>query len=274
MPEAIQKPQQNAVQRFRTVLEDPIVQEQFKNALEENAPLFVASLIDVVSNDKVLQECSPKDLIREAFKAATLKLPINKGLGFAWIVPFREKGVPKPQMQIGYKGYIQLAQRTAQYRYINADIVYEGELKKADKLTGEINLNGEATGDKVIGYFAHIETTNGFRKTLYMTKAQIESHAKRYSKSFSQGFSPWKTNFDEMAMKTVINSLLKRYGILSVEMLGAFQGDDDQRTPEAKAQDDITNFANSESAGFSDAEIIEPAKKIEGTANGKVKAPF
>ncbi|KAA6230669.1 recombinase [Chlorobium phaeovibrioides] len=274
MSEAIQTPQQNAVQRFRTVLEDPIVQEQFKNALEENAPLFVASLIDVVSNDKVLQECSPKDLIREAFKAATLKLPINKGLGFAWIVPFREKGVPKPQMQIGYKGYIQLAQRTAQYRYINADIVYEGELKKADKLTGEINLNGEATGDKVIGYFAHIETTNGFRKTLYMTKAQIESHAKRYSKSFSQGFSPWKTNFDEMAMKTVINSLLKRYGILSVEMLGAFQGDDDQRTPEAKAQDDITNFANSESAGFSDAEIIEPAKKIEGTANGKVKAPF
>ncbi|WP_225739512.1 recombinase RecT [Chlorobium phaeovibrioides] len=285
----MQKPQQNAVQRFRSVLEDPIVQEQFKNALQENAPLFVASLIDVVSNDKVLQECSPKDLIREAFKAATLKLPINKGLGFAWIVPFREKGVPKPQMQIGYKGYIQLAQRTAQYRYINADIVYEGELKKADKLTGEIDLNGEATGDKVIGYFAHIETTNGFRKTLYMTKAQIESHAKRYSKSFSQGFSPWKTNFDEMAMKTVINALLKRYGILSVEMLGAFQGDDDQRTPEAKAQDDITNFANSESAGFSDAEIIEPATarmaqakapqaesawEPVGATNGKARAPF
>ncbi|KAA6233131.1 recombinase [Chlorobium phaeovibrioides] len=289
MSEAMQKPQQNAVQRFRSVLEDPIVQEQFKNALQENAPLFVASLIDVVSNDKVLQECSPKDLIREAFKAATLKLPINKGLGFAWIVPFREKGVPKPQMQIGYKGYIQLAQRTAQYRYINADIVYEGELKKADKLTGEIDLNGEATGDKVIGYFAHIETTNGFRKTLYMTKAQIESHAKRYSKSFSQGFSPWKTNFDEMAMKTVINALLKRYGILSVEMLGAFQGDDDQRTPEAKAQDDITNFANSESAGFSDAEIIEPATarmaqakapqaesawEPVGATNGKARAPF
>lgn len=285
----MQKPQQNAVQRFRSVLEDPIVQEQFKNALEENAPLFVASLIDVVSNDKVLQECSPKDLIREAFKAATLKLPINKGLGFAWIVPFREKGVPKPQMQIGYKGYIQLAQRTAQYRYINADIVYEGELKKADKLTGEIDLNGEATGDKVIGYFSHIETTNGFRKTLYMSKAQVESHAKRYSKSFSQGFSPWKTNFDEMAMKTVINALLKRYGILSVEMLGAFQGDDDQRTPEAKAQDDITNFANSESAGFSDAEIIEPATgrmaqakapqaesawEPVGATNGKARAPF
>jgi len=289
MSEAIQTPQQNAVQRFRTVLEDPIVQEQFKNALEENAPLFVASLIDVVSNDKVLQECSPKDLIREAFKAATLKLPINKGLGFAWIVPFREKGVPKPQMQIGYKGYIQLAQRTAQYRYINADIVYEGELKKADKLTGEIDLNGEATGDKVIGYFSHIETTNGFRKTLYMSKAQVESHAKRYSKSFGQGYSPWKTNFDEMAMKTVINALLKRYGILSVEMLGAFQGDDDQRTPEAKAQDDITNFANSESAGFSDAEVVgqaqvegapkrgvkvPPAQQAVAATNGKARAPF
>ena len=262
-----QTQQMTPVQKFRSVLENPVVQEQFRNALADNTPLFVASLIDVVSNDKTLSVCQPNELIREALKAATLKLPINKGLGFAWIVPFKEKGEPKPQMQIGYKGYIQLALRTAQYRYINADMVFDGELKKADKLTGEIDLNGEAKSDQVIGYFAHLETINGFRKTLYMTKAQIEAHAKRYSKSYSQNFSPWKSNFDEMALKTVITSLLKRYGILSVDMLGAFDGDNDERTAEAKANDEIKSLANVEVVGFTE---ITPEGDQVDTATGEV----
>lgn len=271
-----EKIQKNPVQQFRSVLESPVVQQQFQNALKENTPLFVASLIDVVSNDRVLQQCHPNDLIREALKAATLKLPINKGLGFAWLVPFKEKGTPKPQFQIGYKGYIQLAQRTAQYRYINADVVYDGDLKKADKLTGEIDLSGDPISDKVIGYFAHIETVNGFRKTLYWTKAQVEAHAKRYSKSYGTGFSPWKSNFDEMALKTVINALLKRYGILSVDMLGALQNDNDERTPEAQADDEIKNLANAEEIGFEEqkeqvpegvdpktGEVTDPSQKID-----------
>jgi recombination protein RecT len=276
MTEAIQKQQTQvtSTQRLRSVLDSPVVQEQFKNALADNTPLFVASLIDVVSSDKSLAACQPNDLIREALKAATLKLPINKGLGFAWLVPFKEKGVPKPQMQIGYKGYIQLAQRTAQYRYINADIVYEGELKKADKLTGEIDLGGDASSDKVVGYFAHIETVNGFRKTLYWRTQEVVDHAKRYSKSYSQSFSPWKTDFDKMALKSVLAALLKRYGILSVEMLGAITGDDDERTSEAKAEDDIAAFANTEEIGFTEslAEAGEPEKEKESGASKK--APF
>ena len=264
-----EKMQKNPVQQFRSVLESPVVQQQFRNALKENAPLFVASLIDVVGNDKVLQQCLPNDLVREALKAATLRLPINKGLGFAWLVPFKEKGSPKPQFQIGYKGYIQLAQRTAQYRCINADVVYEGELKKADKLTGEIDLSGDPASDKVIGYFAHIETVNGFRKTLYWSSAQVESHAKRYSKSYGTGFSPWKSNFDEMALKTVINALLKRYGILSVDMLGALQNDYDERTPEARAGDEIGNLANAEKIGFEEEKQQVPEEV--NPATGEVK---
>ncbi len=252
------KIQKNPVQQFRSVLESPVVQQQFENALNENASLFVASLIDVVSNDRSLQQCHPNDLIREALKAATLRLPINKGLGFAWLVPFKEKGTLKPQFQIGYKGYIQLAQRTAQYRYINADVVLEGELKKADKLTGEIDLSGDPISDKVIGYFAHIETVYGFRKTLYWTKTQIADHAKRYSKSYGANVSPWKSNFDEMAIKTVINSLLKRYGVLSVDMLGAFQNDNDERTPEAQAGDEIKNLANTKEIGFEEEKPAVP----------------
>lgn len=262
---------QNSMQQLRSVLDSPIVQQQFKNALDDGSPLFVASLIDVVSNDKMLQQCHPNDLIREALKAATLKLPINKGLGFAWLVPFREKGVVKPQFQIGYRGYIQLAQRTSQYKYINADVVYEGELKNADKLTGEIDLSGEATSDKPIGYFAHIETVNGFRKTLYWTVAQVESHAKRYSKSYSSGYSPWKTNFDEMAIKTVINALLKRFGILSVDMIGALDGDNDERTPQAKADDEIREFANAQEIGFEEQQV--PAGVDPETGEVKEAAP-
>lgn len=276
MTEIIQKQQTQLTptQRLRSVLDSPVVQEQFRNALQESAPLFVASLIDVVSNDKMLAACNPNDIIREALKAATLKLPINKGLGFAWLVPFKEKGVPKPQFQIGYRGYIQLALRTAQYRYINADVLLEGELKKSDKLTGEIDLTGEASSDKVVGYFAHLETINGYRKTLYMTMKQVEAHAKRYSKSYGTNFSPWKSDFDKMALKTVITLLLKRYGILSVDMLGAFDSDSDERTGEAKAGDDIAAFANTEEIGFTEApaEAGEPQKEQEGGATKK--APF
>lgn len=235
------------IQRFKNVLNAESVQEQFRNALKEGAPLFVASLIDIYTNDKNLQECPPQLVIMEALKAATLKLPINKNLGFAYIVPYKDKGTPTPQFQLGYKGYIQLAQRTAQYKYINADIVYEGELRSYDKLTGELDLNGEAQSDKIVGYFAYIETVNGFRKPLYWTKEQVLKHAKRYSKSFSHPNSPWKSNFDEMALKTMLRNLLSKYGVMSVEMMGALNADvGDERSFEAQAQDDIDAHANSE----------------------------
>jgi len=123
------------VQKFKDVINVDSVQEQFRNALQEGAPLFVASLIDIFSSDKNLQKCEPKAVIMEALKAATLKLPINKNLGFAYIIPYGDV----PYFQLGYKGYIQLAMRTGQYRYINADVVYEGELVYHDKLTGEVS---------------------------------------------------------------------------------------------------------------------------------------
>ncbi len=231
------------VQKMKSIINVDSVQEQFKNALQDQAPLFIASLIDIYSNDKNLQKCEPKDVIMEALKAATLKLPINKQLGFAYIVPYGSE----PQMQIGYKGYIQLAMRTGQYKYINADVVYEGELKGHNKLTGEVDLSGEATSDKVVGYFAYIETVNGFRKPLYWTKEKVLAHAKRYSKSFNSKSSAWQTNFDEMALKTMLRNLLSKYGVMSVEMMNAFTADSaDERTPEAQVEDEIRENANSE----------------------------
>ena len=152
------------VQRLKTALNAESVQEQFRNALQDSAPLFAASLIDIYGSDRNLQECEPRAVIMEALKAATLRLPINKNLGFAYIVPYKNKGKAEPQMQIGYKGLTNWLCGPGEYRYLNADVVYEGELKSYDKLTGHMDLNGERKGDKVVGYFAYLELLNGFSK--------------------------------------------------------------------------------------------------------------
>lgn len=215
------------VEKLKSIMEAPSVKEQFKNVLAENTGPFIASIIDLYNGDTYLQNCDPKQVVMEALKAATLKLPVNKSLGFTYIVPFKNKNGYQAQCQIGYKGYIQLALRTGQYRVINADIVYEGELPvdSHNKLTGEIKFTGEKKSDKVLGYFAHIELLNGFSKTLYMTKEQVLAHAKKYSKSYSQDYSPWKVEFNAMAIKTVLRNLLSHYGYLSVEMISAMDSD-------------------------------------------------
>ena len=239
--------------RLKKVMQDQTVQEQFKNSLGENSGLFVASLIDLYASDRYLQECSPKQVVLEALKAATLKLPINKNLGFAYVIPYKDKGKgkPVPQFQIGYRGLIQLAIRSGQFRRINADKVLEGELKSVDKLTGELEL-GKPTGDTVVGYFAFIEMVNGFRKASYWTKDQVMAHAKRFSKAFGSSYSPWKSDFDAMAIKTVLKSLLGKYGIMSIEMVTAFDkdsGDDIQSEINDNANRDFLDIAPESSEG-------------------------
>lgn len=212
------------VDKLKNILQAPSVQEQFKNALAENRNLFIASLIDLYSTDKNLQQCEPAALIREALKAAVLQLPIARSLGLAWIVPY--KGVP--QFQLGYRGYIQLALRTGQYRYINADVVYEGELRGTDRLSGLVDLSGDKKSEKVVGYFAYLETLNGFRKALYWPKDRVAEHAKRFSPSYAYKDGVWQTNFDAMAIKTVLRMLISRYGIMSIEMQQALDIDRDE----------------------------------------------
>lgn len=216
---AVAKP----IDRLKSILYADSVQEQFKNVLKENAGAFVASIIDLYNTDKTLQACDPKAVVMEALKAASLKLPVNKQLGFAWIVPYKQNGRYVPVFQLGYKGYIQLCMRTGAYRYINADVVYEGELVKQDKLTGEIEIDpSQRTSDKKIGYFAFIETLNGFRKTLYMTVEEVMKHAQQFSKSYGNRNSAWATDFDAMALKTCLRLLLSKYGVMSVEMQQAY----------------------------------------------------
>ena len=214
-----------SIDKLKNILAAQSVQEQFQSVLKENAGAFVASIIDLYNTDKTLQLCDPKSVVMEALKAASLKLPINKQLGFAWIVPYRDRktGQYIPTFQLGYKGYIQLCMRTGAYRYINADVVYEGELVKHDKLTGEIEIDPtRRTSDKKVGYFAFIETLNGFRKTVYMSLDEIIKHAQQYSKSYGNKDSAWASDFDSMALKTCLRLLLSKYGIMSIEMQRAY----------------------------------------------------
>lgn len=255
MNQAIAK-QDRPVDLLKATINAPSIQEQFKNALGEHKDMFVASLIDLYTGDKSLQTCKPSAIIIEALRAATLRLPLNKALGFAYIVVYnnsvkvtneqtgREEWikVPTPTFIPGYKGYIQLAMRTGQYRTINADVVYEGEVRKVNKLTGEIAFDGEKTSDKIIGYFCYFELLNGFSKTLYVTVEDMAAYAKRYSPSVKKETTVaqliakandgiigkkvgWEGNFNDMALKTVIRRLLSKYGYLSVEMQNAMAHD-------------------------------------------------
>ncbi len=236
------------VERLKSILATDSVKDQFQNAMAENSGLFIASLIDIYGGDKSLQKCEPGAVVMEALKAAVLKLPLNKNLGFAWLIAYKQKGVFTPNFQIGYRGYIQLALRSGNYRYINADVLYKGHKVSKDLLTGNCVITGKAENDKAIGYFAYIELLNGFKKSIFWTRKEVEIHAKRFSKSYGTSFSPWKTDFDQMAIKTVLTAILKKYGILSVEMASALGGYDlDQHlTPEGQLEKNVKESANKE----------------------------
>src|SRR3990172_24392 len=198
---------------FKTILRRDDVQERFRELLDKRSPQFLASLLSVVSQNKQLLECDPSTVLVAAAKAAILDLPIEPVLGFAHIVPFGKEAAFIP----GYKGLIQLAMRTNRYAAINADAIYEGEEVTINRLTGEITLNGNRSGDEVFGYFAYFRMKNGYEKYVYMRVEKVNSHAKKYSKSYGKGGSAWSTDFGAMAKKTVLRQLLGKWGLLSIE---------------------------------------------------------
>lgn len=259
------------VDSLKNILAAESVQEQFKNGLQESKDTFIASLIELYSGDSYLQNCEPKLVVMEALKAAVMKLPIIKSLGFAYIIPYKKNNVLVPQFQIGYKGLIQLAMRTAQYRIINADVVLEGEYRSKNKLTGEFDLSGEARSETIIGYFAHFEMLNGFSKTLYMTKERVVAHASKYSKSYNTAGTPWKTEFDAMATKTVVRNLLTHWGFLSVEMMQSMN-DDDMDVSE-KVRDHIATNANRKDMSFENASDAVMADEVNNNGYSENGGP-
>lgn len=200
---------------LKGMLEMPAYKNKFNEMLGKKAAGFMSSIIAVTNNNKYLAKANPATVIGAAAQAAMLDLPINQSLGFAYIVPYGNEA----QFQLGYKGYIQLAQRSGQYVDIGAKTVYEGELEYENRLLDKFKF-GERTGDKVIGYLAYFRLTNGFEKMLFMTLDEMQAHAKKYSKNYKGGTDKWGlTDFNTMAEKTVLKRLLSKYGPLSIESI-------------------------------------------------------
>lgn len=228
-----------AVKSFQDVMNNNYYQSLLQNTLRENKGTFCTSLMELFSSDEKLMQCKPTDLMAEALKAASLHLPLNKQLGQCYILPFKTKGVMTPTLVIGVRGYLQLAMRTNKYANINADVVYEGELKAYDKVRGKLDLTGQRTSNIPVGYFAYFEKKDGFSKLFYMSLNDVCAYAKQYSPTvkFNQnvtaqslkeialkqaGFSVcdgvgWLANFESMAIKTVLRQLLSKWGELSIE---------------------------------------------------------
>jgi len=197
----------------------------------------MGSLMTLVGGDNYLSQAEPMTIIASALKAATMDLPIDKNLGYAYVVPFNryeKKGKNwithnEAQFILGYKGYIQLAQRSGQYKALNALAIYEGQLIDWNPLTEEFTFDYKGkVSDEVIGYVGFFELLNGFKKTVYWTKQEIESHRIKNSKNKDKEklSGAWVDNYDSMAIKTVLRNLLSKWGLLSVEMQTAITSDE------------------------------------------------
>lgn len=206
----------------KALVQRPEVQARFQEVLGKRSNQFMASIVSLVNATPQLRDCEPSTVLASCMTAATLDLPIHPALGLAYCVPFKREAT----FQIGYKGLIQLAIRSGQYRFLNAAPVYQGQLQSIDKLTGAIRMNSDAPDEgEVIGYVAALELNNGFRHAIYWSKQDVEKHAVRFSASYKAKSSPWQTDFDAMALKTVLKALLTKWGILSIDLQGAITSD-------------------------------------------------
>lgn len=204
--------------------------KSIKTVLKDRTAQFTTSVISLASSNEKLKDCDKKSLLGACLTAASLNLPINQNLGFAYIIPYtdRKSGMTIAQFQMGYKGFIQLAQRSGQFKTINVSDVKEGEIKGINRLTGEIEFswteeNRESL--KTIGFVGYLKLTNGFEKSLYMTNEELKKHGVRFSQTMRKGYGLWVDDFDAMAKKTVIKLLLSKYAPLTTEMAKAQEVD-------------------------------------------------
>lgn len=205
---------------------------------ETNRQRFITGVISAVNNNAQLQECTNQSILSGALLGETLKLSPSPQLGHYYLVPFNDKEKGKvAQFQLGYKGYIQLAIRSGQYKKLNVLAIKKGELEYFDPLNEEIKIElmidkwDEREELETIGYYAMFELVNGFKKAIYWSKKQMESHAMKYSPGFKKdrkngwSYTFWSKDFDGMAYKTMLRQLISKWGIMSIDMQNAFEHD-------------------------------------------------
>lgn len=214
-------PAKKPIDSLKAMLDSDSVKSRFHDAMGKHADKFTTSLISVFSGDNGLQNCKPAEVVQQALKAAVLNLPIEKNLGFADIIAYKKgKNKYEPSMQIGYKGWIQLAKRSGQIVAMNDGAIYEGEEITVNRLSGTFQITGTPKKNaKAIGYFAYFKEKNGCETMRYWTKEQVIEHAQKYSAGYKAKLVVWVNEFDKMASKTVLTHILKKYAPKSVDYL-------------------------------------------------------
>ena len=217
-----------------------IQSDMYKNLInqtlcdKDRATRFIASISSAVATNQSLQECDPGTILSGALLGESLNLSPSPQLGQYYLVPFNDskKGYKVAQFQLGYKGYIQLAIRSGQYKKLNVLAIKKGELVRYDPLNEEIEVNliddeEERENAETVGYYAMFEYTNGFRKAMYWSKAKMEKHALKYSSGYKakKGYTFWEKDFDGMAYKTMLRQLISKWGIMSIDMQQAVEKD-------------------------------------------------
>lgn len=243
---------------------------------KNTASRFISSVISAVQTNPTLRECSNPSILSAALLGESLKLSPSPQLGNYYLVPFKNNktGTMEAQFQLGYKGYVQLAIRSGYYKKLNVIAIKEGELIKYDPLNEEIEINlieDEELREKTptIGYYAMFEYMNGFRKTLYWSKKKMEEHAKKYSQGYRSDlkngtkYTFWSKDFDSMSYKTLLRQLISKWGIMSIDMQNAYEGD----------MAVINEDGSKEYVDNDDTPIIDVVEKPSKKENGTEKKP-
>lgn len=233
------------IKQLKGMLGNESIKSRFKEILGQKAPGFISSILSVANGNTMLQNAEPQSVLNAAVIAATLDLPINPNLGYAAIVPYNDRKTRTcvAQFQLQYKGLVELCLRSGQFASLIDEVVYEGQLVKKNKFTGEYVFDEDAKkSDKVIGYMAYFRLVNGFEKTFYMTIEEVQAHAKKYSQSYKSGYGVWADSFDIMARKTALKLLLSKYAPKSIQMQQAITFD------QAVVKNDLTTTETIEEA--------------------------
>lgn len=280
---------QNNLVKLRETLKAPSVEAKFKEMLGKRAPQFMTSITSVVTNNSLLQKADVNSIVMGAAMAASMDLPLNSALGYVALVPFNSKDGCYAQLQIQWKGLVELFLRSGQCQSIICETVYEGQLVKKNKFIGEYVFDEDAKkSDKIIGFMAYFRLTNGFEKTEYMTIEEVKDHAQKFSQTYRSGRGVWKDQFEAMAKKTVLRRLLTKWAPKSIEMQqmaifdqSVVKGDiNDIEHAEAVYADSAKNETVSDTTDFVEAEEVtevpapQPANEPKPEVKNEEEADF
>lgn len=271
---------------FTAYLTADAVKEQINKVVgSKNGTRFISSIVSAVNNNTMLQECTNSSILSGALLGESLNLSPSPQLGQYYLVPFKDKnkGTTLAQFVLGYKGYLQLAIRSGQYKKINVLSIKEGELVRYDPLNEEIEVNlieDEEEREKAptVGYYAMFEYTNGFKKAMYWSKAKMEAHAIKYSAGYAADkrkgtqYTFWSKDFDGMAYKTMLRQLISKWGIMSIDLVTAIDADmaivnEDGSKSYVEIEENVNNYTENEPEKIIDSEVVEKAEEAKEESN-------